>query len=76
MLMRALQHDPTNRYFSAADMAEHLASVVGEVDTPAAVPAAATANEDQQAWERQLRRALGDQYQLLDELGVGGFGSV
>ncbi len=76
MLMRALQHDPKNRYFSAADMAEHLASVMGEFDTPAVVPANATASDDQQAWEGQLRRALGDQYELLDELGVGGFGSV
>ncbi len=76
MLMRALQPDPKNRYFSAADMAEHLASVMGEFDPPAVVPPAATANDDQQAWERQLRRALGDQYELLDELGVGGFGSV
>ncbi len=76
MLMRALQHDPKNRYLSAADMGEHLASVMGEFDTPAVAPAAATSNDDQQAWERQLRRALGDQYELLDELGAGGFGSV
>ncbi len=76
MLMRALQHDPKNRYLSAADMAEHLASVMGEIVTPAVDPAATTANDDQQAWERQLRRALGDQYELLDELGAGGFGSV
>jgi serine/threonine protein kinase len=76
MLQRALAHDPRNRYFSAAEMAEHLASVMGEVETPVGVPPAKTAKEDPGAWELQLRRALGDQYELLEELGVGGFGSV
>src|SRR5688500_19378666 len=28
------------------------------------------------AWEKRLRRALGDDYELLSELGAGGFGRV
>ena len=76
LLLRALAHDPRDRYFSAAEMAEHLASVMGEFETPVGVPPASTAKQDPEAWEGQLRRALGDQYELLDELGVGGFGSV
>jgi serine/threonine-protein kinase len=32
--------------------------------------------EDSRAWEKRLRRALGDEYELLNELGAGGFGRV
>jgi serine/threonine-protein kinase len=76
LILRAMARDPRNRYFSAAEMAEHLWSVVGDIDTPVGLPPDNKANDDPEAWERQLRRALGDQYELLDELGVGGFGSV
>ena len=76
MLLRALQHDPVERYLSAADMAEYLASELGEFESPGAMPPAGSSRDDPEAWEKQLRRALGDQYELLDELGVGGFGSV
>ena len=76
ILMRALQYDPLDRYLSAADMAEDLASELGEFESLVAMPPAGAAREDRDAWEKQLRRALGDQYELLGELGVGGFGSV
>lgn len=33
-------------------------------------------SEDAGAWENHLRRALGDDYELLGELGSGGFGRV
>ena len=32
--------------------------------------------EDQARWEKRLRRALGDDYELLGTLGSGGFGRV
>ncbi len=76
LILRAMARDPRNRYLSAADMAEHLGSVMGDIERPQGLPPEKNANENPEAWERQLRRALGDQYELLDELGVGGFGSV
>ena len=35
-----------------------------------------TQAEDRARWEKRLRRALGDDYELLDLLGSGGFGRV
>ena len=35
-----------------------------------------SADEDRARWEKRLRRALGDDYELLDLLGTGGFGRV
>jgi serine/threonine-protein kinase len=44
---------------------------------PAApVPRQATDHEDRARFEQRLRRALGDDYELLSLLGTGGFGSV
>lgn len=76
ILLRALQYDPVERYLNAADMAEDLASELGEFELPVAMPAPRSSREDRDAWEKQLRRALGDQYELMEELGQGGFGSV
>ncbi len=77
ILMRALSADPGNRYLSAAEMSDELASELG--DAALAIPVSlqsGAAYEDTRAWEVHLRRALGDDYELLGELGSGGFGRV
>ncbi len=75
--MRALQSDPAKRYLTAAELIEELVAELGEPITPAPLASGrGPATEDQMAWEKRLRRALGDDYELLDELGSGGFGRV
>ncbi|HEX3232682.1 MAG TPA: serine/threonine-protein kinase [Gemmatimonadales bacterium] len=78
IVMRALQPSPEARYLTAGEMLEDLASEAGTFETralgvgqgPRATP------EDRARWEKRLRRALGDDYELLDLLGTGGFGRV
>jgi serine/threonine protein kinase len=78
IVMRALQPHPEARYLTAGEMLEDLASEAGTFETralgvgqgPKATP------EDLARWEKRLRRALGDDYELLDLLGTGGFGRV
>ncbi|UCG89016.1 MAG: protein kinase, partial [Gemmatimonadota bacterium] len=77
ILQRTLDGDPANRYFSAAELNDELISHLG--DTGVAIPVApirSSVVEDAGAWESHLRRALGDDYELLGELGSGGFGRV
>jgi serine/threonine protein kinase len=77
VIMRALHGEPMKRYLTAAEMAEDLYSDLGEAAVPAPLaPERGAATEDQLAWEKRLRRALGDDYELLGELGAGGFGRV
>ncbi len=77
VIMRALHHEPEQRYLTAAEMGDDLASDLGDFDVPITVaPALRAGTEDARSWEKRLRRALGDDYELLDELGVGGFGRV
>ena len=77
VIMRALRAEPTKRYLTAAEMAEDLYSDLGEAAVPAPLaPEWGVGTEDQLAWEKRLRRALGDDYELLSELGAGGFGRV
>lgn len=77
ILRRTLDADPANRYFSAAEINDYLISHLGEagVTIPIA-PIRGSVVEDAGAWESHLRRALGDDYELLGELGSGGFGRV
>jgi len=78
IVMRALHRHPEERYLTAGEMLEDLASEAGTFETralgvgqgPKAAP------EDRARWEKRLRRALGDDYELLDLLGTGGFGRV
>src|SRR3989449_781311 len=71
VLLRALQAQPGDRDFTATEMLEDFVSDAGVFHQPAAAPPVAEAG-----FERRLRRALGDDYELLDEIGSGGFGRV
>ncbi|HKV72990.1 MAG TPA: serine/threonine-protein kinase [Gemmatimonadales bacterium] len=78
ILMRSLQIDPDERYLSAQEMLEDLASEAGTFDSPVnMVGQRITATTDEgRHWEKRLRRALGDDYELLGTLGSGGYGRV
>ena len=52
-------------------MLEDFVSDAGVFQKPAATPQVAEAG-----FERRLRRALGDDHELLEEIGSGGFGRV
>ncbi|HEX4600481.1 MAG TPA: serine/threonine-protein kinase [Gemmatimonadales bacterium] len=71
VLLRALAAQPGARYFTATEMLEDFVSDAGEFHELAATPQVAEAG-----FERRLRRALGDDYELLEEIGTGGFGRV
>jgi serine/threonine-protein kinase len=78
IVLRALKLAPEDRYLTAAEMLEDLASDAGTFETRAATVAQGplTGTEDRTRWEKWLRRALGDDYELLGPLGSGGFGRV
>jgi serine/threonine protein kinase len=71
VLLRALSARPADRYFTATEMLEDFVIDAGAFQPPAAVPALG-----EPGFERRLRRALGDDYELLDLIGTGGFGRV
>ena len=71
VLLRALHAAPSQRYYTATEMLEDFVSDAGVFQEPAAAPPMAEAG-----FERRLRRALGDDYELLEEIGAGGFGRV
>lgn len=78
ILLRALRPHAADRYYTAAEMLEDFTSDAGTFETPAilAVDARPPDSEDRARWEKRLRRALGDDYELLNLLGAGGFGRV
>ena len=80
VILRALQPSPDDRYQTAAEMLEDFASEAGTFEIPSSTPAAGVPalvdGEDKARWEKRLRRALGDDYELLAMLGQGGFGRV
>ncbi len=79
IIVRALRTEPARRYLSAGEMLEDFASEAGAVETVSVRPAGAqldTTTEHDSDWEKLLRRALGDDYELLDTVGTGGFGRV
>ena len=77
VIVRALTADPQDRYLTAVEMANELLSDLGDFTVPVSLAAEQSPPpEDSRAWEQRLRRALGDEYELLGELGSGGFGRV
>lgn len=78
VIMRALRPAPGGRYLTASEMLEDFASDAGAYSTISTLDATFTAEPgaDARAWEKRLRRALGDDYELLAEIGSGGFGRV
>lgn len=80
IICRALQPSPDDRYLTAAEMLEDFASDAGTFENIAVAAGARVIpgeiEEDSPHWERRLRRALGDDYELLGQLGSGGFGRV
>ncbi len=79
VLLRALRENPGKRYLSAAEMLDDFASEAGDYSTATLLEQTASpsaGSDSARAWEKRLRRALGDDYELLNELGSGGFGRV
>ena len=71
VIIRGLSRVPKDRYYTATEMLEDFVSDAGTFQVPAAAPAIT-----ESGFERRLRRALGDDYELLEEIGSGGFGRV
>lgn len=67
VLLRALRPAPRDRFYTATEMLEDLVADAGTFQAPAAAPQVA-----ETGFERRIRRALGDDYELLEELGAGG----
>lgn len=78
VIFRALQPAPEARFLSASEMLEDFASDAGAYTTLSTLDARLppTSEEGPRAWEKRLRRAFGDDYELLAEIGAGGFGRV
>lgn len=78
LLLRAMDPDPSRRHATAWEMYRDFASEAGEVSSDATfiAPGQLGQEDTPEAWEKRLRRALGDDYELLGELGQGGFGRV
>ncbi|MES2306594.1 MAG: serine/threonine-protein kinase [Gemmatimonadota bacterium] len=77
VILRALDPDPDERYLTAAEMLEDFASDAGAYgESTVSLPTIPTDLQDGPHWEARLRRALGDDYELLAPLGQGGFGRV
>ena len=78
IVLRAMRPAQDDRYLTAAEMLEDFASDAGtfEMATVAVEQGPVAEAEDKARWEKRLRRALGDDYELLSLLGTGGFGRV
>jgi serine/threonine-protein kinase len=79
ILLRALDPDPARRYLTAGEMLEEFTSVAGSDSSPGISEGPSSSQVEAEStglWEKRLRRALGDDYELLGPLGSGGFGRV
>ncbi len=77
VILRALEPDPRRRYLTAIEMLEDFTNEAGAFETAGVslTPLPIDLGEGPH-WEARLRRALGDDYELLGTLGEGGFGRV
>jgi serine/threonine protein kinase len=77
VILRALDDDPRRRYLTASEMLEDFTNEAGvfESASMSLTPLPIDMGEGPH-WEARLRRALGDDYELLSTLGEGGFGRV
>lgn len=76
ILLRALRPAPDDRFLTPAEMLEDFASDAGTYESPGVSPSDTAPIQDTEHWEKRLRRALGDDYELFEALGAGGFGRV
>ena len=76
ILLRALRPAPDERYLTPAEMLEDFASDAGTYESPGVSPSDTAPVQDTEHWEKRLRRALGDDYELFEPLGTGGYGRV
>lgn len=80
VIQRAMDPEPRARYLTAIEMLEDFTSEAGVFESNSVsltpLPGDVTALSDGPHWEARLRRALGDDYELLAPLGEGGFGRV
>jgi serine/threonine protein kinase len=81
ILLRSLRPAADDRYLTAAEMLEDFASDAGTYENPAMMVQVnprplPSESDDGRHWEKRLRRALGDDYELLTTLGRGGYGRV
>ena len=76
VIVRALDPRPEARYLTAVEMLQDFQQYAGAWDELGIEPAPPGDLPTAARWERRLRRALGDDYELLAEVGSGGFGRV
>jgi len=76
ILLRALSPGLRDRYLTAGEMLTDLAADTGDFGGTEAGPPPTQMKPGSPVWERRLRRALGDDYELLREIGSGSFGRV
>jgi serine/threonine protein kinase len=75
IIRRALLPKPRERFLSVTEMLADLAAATGEFTAGGAGPPSPVL-PNTPGWELRLRRALGDDYELLAEIGTGAFGRV
>jgi serine/threonine protein kinase len=75
VIMHALQTELNKRYLTIDEMGDDLISDLGDYGFETSTSPLA-AESDPDGWEKYLRRALGDDYELLSPLGAGAFGRV